>query len=218
MAGATGPYVFDGVDAKNQLKEDQYVALRDRTTGNILIPKMWCDVSTDNDRGWFLVFTAFPRIRSPYVTTSYGNIPTTSDTDMNKLSDDNIRTALKSGARQTRAQWWQTSVEFGSVWANGSLTNNSTQWNEFENPDDWNSSGSSSGKRFKRKRGTGSWTDWITSGSTSGCSGAVGGWSNYYEQSCTQSWFAGCEGGPAINHRCAGGIQDRAEKILIWAA
>ena len=94
MAGATGPYVFDGVDAKNQLKEDQYVALRDRTTGNILIPKMWCDVSTDNDRGWFLVFTAFPRIRSPYVTTSYGNIPTTSDEDMNKLSDDNIRTAL----------------------------------------------------------------------------------------------------------------------------
>ena len=217
MSTSGGPYVFDGVDAKDQLKEDQYVALRDRTTGKILIPKMWCDVSTDNDRGWFLVFTAFPRIRSPYVTSAYGNIPTVNDTDMNKLSDDGIRTVLKSGARQTRAQWYQTSVEFGSVWATGNLNDRSTQYNEFENPDNWNSGGSSSGQRFKRRLGGASWTDWITSAG-GGCSGAVGGWSNYYEQSCVQSWFAGCEGGPAINHRCAGGIQDRAEKILIWAA
>lgn len=217
MATSGGPYVFDGVDAKDQLGESQYVSLRNRNTGKILVSKMWCDVDTDNDRGWFLIFTAFPRIRSPYVTTAYGNTPTTSDTDMNKLSDADIRTVLKSGAKQTRSQWYQTSVEFGSVWADGSLTNNSTQWNEFEYPDNWNSSGNSSGQRFKRKRGTGGWTDWITSVNST-CSGAVGGWSNYYHQSCVQSWFAGCEGGPAINHRCAGGVQDRASKILIWGA
>jgi hypothetical protein len=217
MATSGGPYVFDGVDAKEQLGESQYVSLRDKTTGKILIPRMWCDVDTDNDRGWFLVFTAFPRIRSPYVTSAYGNIPTVNDTDMNKLSDDNIRTVLKSGAKQTRAQWYQTSAEYGSVWADGSLTNNSTQWNEFEYPDNWNSAGSSSGQRFKRKRGTGGWSGWYTSAG-GGCSGAVGGWSNYYNQSCVQSWFAGCEGGPAINHKCAGGVQDRANKILIWAA
>lgn len=217
MAAATGPYVTSGEDAKRQLAGDQYVSLRDGNTGRVLIPRVWCDVTTDADRGWFLVFTAFPRIRSPYVTSAYGNIPTVDDTDMNKLSDDDIRTVLKSGARQTRSQWWQTSVEFGSVWATGNLNDRSTQYNEFEYPDNWNSAGSSSGQRFKRRLGGSTWTDWITSAG-GGCSGAVGGWSNYYEQSCVQSWFAGCEGGPAINHRCAGGVQDRAEKILIWAA
>jgi len=186
----------------------------------------YCDITSDAEIGWHLVFTAFPRDTSPYnqsaVNTSNrvkdGTVPEPTDTSMKKFTDDDIRTVLNTGIKQTRTQWWQVSVEFGTTWADGSLTNNSTQWNEFESPDNWNSSTNSSGQRFKRKRGTGAWTDWITSGATSGCSGAVGGWSNYYEQSCVQSWFAGCEGGPAINHRCAGAVQDRAEKLLIWAA
>lgn len=186
----------------------------------------YCDITSDADIGWHLVFTAFPRIRSPYVAGTYSTsnktksyqVPTPSDTDMKKFDDADIRTFLNKGLKQTRTQWYHTSVEFGSVWADGSLTNNSTQWNEFEFPDNWSSTGSSSGQRFKRKRGTGGWSGWITSGATTGCSGAVGGWSNYYEQSCVQSWFAGCEGGPALNHRCAGGVQDRASKLIIWAA
>jgi hypothetical protein len=56
----------------------------------------------------------------------------------------------------------------------------------------------------------------ITS-TSGGCSGAVGGWSNYYEQSCIRSWFAGCEGGPALNHACANPA-DPANKLIIWAA
>lgn len=186
---------------------------------------VYCDITTDSDVGWHLVFVAHPRTRSPYVAQEYDTdnrsksfkVPLATDTDMTKIHDDDIRTLLNSGIKQTRTQWYHTSVEFGSVWADGSLTNNSTQWNEFETPDNWNSTSSSSGQRFKRKRGTGGWTDWITSAS-GGCSGAVGGWSNYYEQSCVQSWFAGCEGGPALNHRCAGNVQDRANKLVIWAA
>ena len=38
-----------------------------------------------------------------------------------------------------------------------------------------------------------------------GCSGAVGGWSNYYAASCVISWFAGCEGAPALPDRPAPG-------------
>ena len=186
----------------------------------------YCDITTDDNVGWHLVFTAFPRDTSPYnansVSTSNrekgGTVPLPTDTTMKKFSDDDIRTILNAGIKQTRTQWWHTSVEFGTVWADGSLTNNSTQWNEFEFPDYWKSNGNSSGYRFKRKRGTGDWTDWITSGATTGCSGPVGGWSNYYEQSCVQSWYAGCEGGPALNHRCAGAVQDRANQLVIWAA
>lgn len=187
---------------------------------------VYCDITSDSSVGWHLVFVAHPRIRSPYVAQEYDTtnrarnykVPLPTDPDMTKIHDNDIRTILNSGIKQTRTQWYHTSVEFGSVWADGSLTNNSTQWNEFENPSNWNSTGSSSGQRFKRKRGTGGWSGWITSGATTGCSGAVGGWSNYYEQSCVQSWFAGCEGGPALNHRCAGGVQDRANKLVIWAA
>lgn len=187
---------------------------------------VYCDITTDPDVGWHLVFTAFPRDSSPYVSSAVGTsnrdkdgtVPQPTDTAMKKVTDDDIRTILNNGLKQTRTQWWHVSVEFGTVWGDGSLTNNSTMWNEFEFPDNWNSTSASTGQRFKRKRGTGGWTGWITSGSTTGCSGPVGGWSNYYEQSCTQSWFAGCEGGPAFNHRCAGGIQDRAEQLHIWAA
>jgi len=186
----------------------------------------YCDITSDADVGWHLVFTAFPRIRSPYNQAAYNtsnrsksyNVPLPTDTDMKKFVDSDIHAILNNGLKQTRTQWWHTSIEFGSVWGDGSLTNNSTMYNEFENPSSWNSSSSSSGQRFKRRRATQSWSGWITSGATTGCSSAVGGWSNYYEQSCVQSWFAGCEGGPAFNHRCAGSVQDRAEKLLIWAA
>ena len=217
MGAAGGPFITSGVEAKRQLPNSRNVVLREKDTGRPLTPPMYCDVTTDSETAWFLVFTAFPRIRSPYVAEAYGGTPTPEDTDMNKFSDDVIRTVLNNGIKQTRSQWWQTSVEFGSVWATGNLNDRSTQYNEFEFPSNWNSTGASSGQRFKRRWGGAGWTDWITSAS-GGCSGAVGGWSNYYNQSCVQSWFAGCEGGPAINHRCAGGIQDRAEKILIWAA
>lgn len=191
--------------------------------------KVYCDITTDADYGWHLVFMSFPRSTSPYVAeavntsnrTTSGAVPLPTDTGQTKVTDDDIRTILNNGIKQTRTQWWHTSVEFGTVWATGVIsgTDRSAQYNEFEFPDNWNSTSGSSGQRFKRKWGPdGTWTGWITSGSTTGCSGAVGGWSNYYEQSCTQSWFAGCEGGPAINHRCAGSVQDRAEELRIWAA
>lgn len=187
----------------------------------------YCDITSDPEIGWHLVFNAFPRDTSPYVAgtvntsnrSKNGNVPLPTDTVQTKFDDSDIQTILNTGIKQTRTQWWHTSVEFGSVWATGSLTDRSTQYNEFEFPENWNSTSASAGQRFKRRWGnTSTWTGWYTSGSTTGCSGAVGGWSNYYEQSCTQSWFAGCEGGPAINHRCAGAVQDRASQLMIWAA
>lgn len=187
---------------------------------------VYCDITSDPDVGWHLVFNAFPRDTSPYVAeavgtsnrTKNGTVPLPTDTAQTKVDDSDIQTILNTGIKQTRTQWWHTSVEFGTVWATGSLTDRSTQYNEFEFPSNWNSTSASSGQRFKRRWGnTSTWTGWMTS-TSGGCSGAVGGWSNYYEQSCTQSWFAGCEGGPAINHRCAGGIQDRASQLMIWAA
>lgn len=187
---------------------------------------VYCDVTTDANIGWHLMFTAFPRDSSPYVNNAVstsnrdrsGTVPLPTDTTMKKTSDDDIRLVLNTGNKQTRTQWWQTSVEFGTVWATGSLNDTSTMYNEFDNPNAWNSSLASPGETFRRKRGAETvWSSTMTSAS-GGCSGAVGGWSNYYEQSCVQSWFAECEGGPAINHRCAGAIQDRAEKLLIWAA
>jgi hypothetical protein len=213
----TGPLVYDYLDAKKNLRQSGYVFLRDRSSNVPMAGDLvWADVDTDPDGAWFLVFTAFPRVTSPYVAGVVGTTPLPTDASMNKLDDSRIQTILNNGAKTTRTQWYQTSVEFGSVWATGNLNDRSTQYNEFEFPSNWNSTSASAGQRFKRRWGGGSWTDWITSAS-GGCSGAVGGWSNYYEQSCVQSWFAGCEGGPAINHRCAGGIQDRAEKLLIWA-
>jgi len=191
--------------------------------------KVYCDITTDADYGWHLVFMAFPRVTSPYVSgaantsnrTTSGAVPLPTDTSQTKVTDDDIRTILNNGIKQTRTQWWHSSVEFpGTVWATGVIsgTNRSAQYNEFEFPDNWQSGDRSAGQRFKRKWGpTGTWTGWITSAS-GGCSAAVGGWSNYYEQSCVQSWYAGCEGGPAINHKCAGSVQDRAEELRIWAA
>ena len=212
-----GPQVYDYLDAKKNLRQDGYVFLRDRSSSSQIAGDLvWADVTSDDTGAWFLVFTAFPRDTSPYVAGASGTTPLPTDTTMNKLADSRIQTILNNGAKTTRTQWYQTSIEFGSVWATGNLNDRSTQYNEFEYPENWNSTGSSSGQRYKRRWGGGSWTDWITSAS-GGCSGAVGGWSNYYEQSCVQSWFAGCEGGPAINHRCAGGVSDRAEKLLIWA-
>lgn len=212
-----GPQVYDYLDAKKNLRQDGYVFLRDRSSSNQIAGDLvWADVTSDDTGAWFLVFTAFPRDTSPYVASASGTTPLPTDTTMNKLADSRIQTILNNGAKITRTQWYQTSVEFGSVWATGNLNDRSTQYNEFEFPSNWNSTSTSAGQRFKRRWGGSTWTDWITSAS-GGCSGAVGGWSNYYNQSCVQSWFAGCEGGPAINHRCAGGIQDRAEKLLIWA-
>lgn len=188
---------------------------------------VYCDITSDPNVGWHLVFNAFPRAESPYVATAVrssnrvpnGTVPLPTDTSQSKVTDTDIQTILSTGIKQTRTQWWHTSVEFGTVWGDGSLTNQSTLFNEFDNPAAWNSTAGSSGATFRRKTAAdASWSSTITSGSTSGCSGAVGGWSNWYEQSCVRSWFAGCEGGPAYNHRCAGAIEDRANQLAIWAA
>lgn len=186
---------------------------------------VFCDITSDTSIGWHLVFTAFPRIRSPYVPGLYntsnrsrnGSVPLTSDTDMKKIADADIRTLLNNGIKQTRTQWFHTSLNSLTVWADGSLTNDSTMYNEFDNPNAWSSDSSSAGATFRRRmHSEASFSSTITAAS-GGCSGAAGGWSNYYEQSCIRSWFAGCEGGPALNHACANPA-DPAEKLYVWAA
>jgi hypothetical protein len=189
--------------------------------------RVFCDITSDPQRGWHLVFNVFPRAESPYIAEEVrssnrertGTVPSPTDTNQSKVSDADIRTILNNGIKQTRTQWWHTSVEFGTVWGDGSLTNQSTLFNEFDDPNVWNSTGASPGATFRRRTAAdANFSGTITSGSTTGCSSAVGGWSNWYEQSCVRSWFAGCEGGPAYNHRCAGAIQDRANQLRIWAA
>jgi hypothetical protein len=219
MAIHYSPIIYDSLSANASLKQNTFTVIRDRNTGQPLISeRVWVDVETDPSGAWFCIFIAHPRDTSPYNANRVGSTaPHPDDAVMNKLSDSDIRAILNNGFKETRTQWFHTSVEFGTVWADGSLTNNSTQYNLFENPSNWSSTSASAGQRFKRKRGIEvNYSDWITS-AASGCSGAVGGWSNYYNQSCVQSWFAGCEGGPALNHRCAGGVQDRANKLIIWA-
>jgi hypothetical protein len=217
MGAHSGPFVYDGPTAKNVLPSNQYIALRSGINGSVSVPKVWADVTSDSTTAWFLVFMAYPRTTTPYVDTAVGSdSPNPNDSTMTKLSDTAIQTILNQGAKTTRTQWFHTSEADGSVWADGSLSNSSTMFNILENPSSWNSTTSSSGQRFKRRQGpTGSYTDWITSAG-GGCSGAVGGWSNYYEQSCTVSWFAGCEGAPAYYHCCACPV-DRASKLIIWA-
>ena len=212
-----GPAVFDSISAINNVKQNSYTILRDKATGNPIVDEpVWCDVTTDTSGAWFCVFVAHPRVTSPYNAARVGSTPPNpDDATMNKLSDDNIRGILNYGFKETRTQWWHTSEANGAVWADGSLAT-STLWNLFEFPSNWNSTAASTGQRFKRKQSAGAaYSDWITA-TGGGCSGAVGGWSNYYEQSCIISWFAGCEGAPAYNHCCACPV-DRASKLVIWA-
>lgn len=188
---------------------------------------VYCDLESDANVGWHLVFMAFPRIRAPYDANAYdtnnrirnGKVPLTTDEDMTKISDTDIRSILNNGIKQTRTQWFHTSVEFvGTVWADGALNNQSTLYNEFDNPSNWSSNSTSAGQTFRRRRAIDAAFSTTITATSGGCSSAVGGWSNWYEQSCVRSWFAGCEGGPAYNHKCAVGIQDRANKLIVWAA
>lgn len=222
MGAAGGPFVTSGVEAKKQLASSRNVLLRNKDTGRP-IAELYCDVSdTDSSgKGWFLVEKAFPRVSSVYQTGAVGsNPPSPDDSSMSKVTDDIIKAVLNNGDKETRTQWFHTSEAYGSVWADGSLTNSSTMYNLFEYPSNWSSNSNSSGQRFKRKQGPGTSYggegDWITSAG-SGCSGAVGGWSNYYAASCVISWFAGCEGAPAYNHCCACPV-DRAQQLIIWAS
>lgn len=213
----TGPVVYDYLDAKKNLRNSGYVFLRDKSSpfsraGFVV----WADVTSDETGAWFLVENAFPRVSSVYQAGAVGDIPRPGDGSMTKLHDDSIRTILANGNKETRTQWFHTSEASGTVWADGSLNNSSTMYNQFEDPGLWSSTSSSSGARFKRRQGPGStYSDWITSAGN-GCSGAVGGWSNYYNASCIISWFAGCEGAPAYNHCCACPV-DRAQQLIIWA-
>jgi hypothetical protein len=213
-----GPKIYDSESALRNLRQDSYTYLYDKTTGNKLInEKVWVDVSNDFTGAWFCVFVAHPRVTSPYNSSRVGSTPPhPNDSSMNKLSDTDIQKIMNYGFKETRTQWFHTSEADGTVWANGDMFNDSTMYNFFEFPSNWNSESSSAGQRFKRKRGVETtYSDWITSAS-GGCSGAVGGWSNYYEQSCIISWFAGCEGAPAYYHCCACPV-DRASKLIIWA-
>lgn len=221
MGAAAGPRVWNGQSAKAQLKSNGYVAVRSAENGPVVVPRIYADVTSDSTKGWFLVEMAFPRVASVYNANAVGSdVPKPTDTSMSKVSDDTIRTLLNLGDKETRTQWFHTSEANGSVWADGSLNNSSTMYNLFEFPDNWSSTSSSSGQRFKRRQGPSSTYggdgDWITSAGN-GCSGAVGGWSNYYNASCIISWFAGCEGAPAYNHCCACPV-DRAQQLIIWAA
>lgn len=217
MGAHSGPIVYDGVSAKTNLRSNQYVAVRSGINGQVTVPRVWADVTSDATTGWFLTFMAYPRVTTPYNASAVGSdSPNPNDSSMTKLSDTAIQTLLNQGAKTTRTQWFHTSEADGvTVWADGSLNNSSTMYNILENPSQWNSTSASAGQRFKMRQGpSGNFTDWITSAG-GGCSGAVGGWSNYYEQSCVVSWFAGCEGAPAYNHCCACPV-DRASKLIIW--
>ena len=221
MGASAGPRVWNGQSAKAQLRTSRHIAIRSAENGPVVVRKVYADITSDPEKAWFLVIMAFPRVTSVYNSAAVGtDAPSPTDTSMSKVTDTTIRTILNLGNKETRTQWFHTSEADGSVWADGSLNNSSTMYNLFEYPDNWSSDNSSSGQRFKRKQGPGSSYggdgDWITSAGT-GCSGAVGGWSNYYQASCIISWFAGCEGAPAYNHCCACPV-DRAQKLIVWAA
>jgi len=217
MGASGGPIVYDGVSAKAQLKSSGYVAVRDGINGSVTVPSVYADVTTDANTGWFLVFVAYPRVTSPYITSAVSSPPSPSTESQAKLADSDIQKILNLGSKQTRTQWWHTSEAYGSVWADGSLNNDSTMYNLFENPSNWNTVDRSGGQRFKRRNGpNSSYGDWITAAGD-GCDGPVGGWSNYQQSSCTISWFAGCEGAPAYYHCCACPV-DRASQLFVWAA
>lgn len=216
MGAAGGPLVYDSASAKRNIRTNGNVGVRSSISGKVDIPSIYVDVTSDADEAWFLVEMAFPRVTSVYNQSAVGTTPNPNDTSMTKVADTVIQSIMNRGSKQTRTQWFHTSEANGTVWADGSLNNNSTMYNLFENPSNWNSTNNSSGQRFKRRQGPGSaYGDWITSASST-CSGAVGGWSNYYHQSCVVSWFAGCEGAPAYNHCCACPV-DRASQLIIWA-
>lgn len=186
---------------------------------------VFCDVTTDSQYGWHLALSVFPRDEVPYVAgavrtnnkTYNGVVPMITDTLFKKITDSDIHAIMNAGIKQTRTQWWHTSLNSGSVWADGSLTNDSTMYNEFMNPSAWASNTTSPGGVFRRRLATtNTWTDWMTAFSGT-CSEAAGGWSNWYEQSCVRSWRAGCEGGPALFHAC-NNPPDRANKLLVWVA
>lgn len=221
MGAAAGPRVWNGQSAKAQLRTSRHVAIRSAENGPVVVRKVYADVTSDAEKAWFLVIMGFPRVTGIYNTGAIGSdAPSPTDSTTTKVTDSDIKTILNLGNKETRTQWFHTSEAYGSVWADGSLENSSTMYNLFEYPNNWSSDSSSAGQRFKRRQGPGTSyggdSDWITSAGN-GCSGPVGGWSNYYEASCIISWFAGCEGAPAYNHCCACPV-DRAEKLIVWAA
>lgn len=221
MGAAAGPRVWNGQSAKAQLRTSRHVAIRSAENGPVVVRKVYADVTSDAEKAWFLVVMGFPRVTGIYNTGAIGSdAPSPTDSTTTKVTDSDIKTILNLGNKETRTQWFHTSEAYGSVWADGSLENSSTMYNLFEYPNNWSSDSSSAGQRFKRRQGPGTSYggdgDWITSAGN-GCSGPVGGWSNYYEASCIISWFAGCEGAPAYNHCCACPV-DRAEKLIVWAA
>lgn len=221
MGAAAGPRVWNGQSAKAQLRTSRHVAIRSAENGPVVVRKVYADVTSDAEKAWFLVIMGFPRVTGIYNTGAIGSdAPSPTDSTTTKVTDSDIKTILNLGNKETRTQWFHTSEAYGSVWADGSLENSSTMYNLFEYPNNWSSDSSSAGQRFKRRQGPGTSYggdgDWITSAGN-GCSGPVGGWSNYYEASCIISWFAGCEGAPAYNHCCACPV-DRAEKLIVWAA
>jgi hypothetical protein len=221
MGAAAGPRVWNGQSAKAQLRTSRHIAIRSAENGPVVVRKVYADVTSDTEKAWFLVIMGFPRVTGVYNTSAIGSdAPSPTDTVTTKVTDSSIRTILNLGNKETRTQWFHTSEANGSVFADGSLNNTSTMYNLFEFPNNWGSDSSSPSQRFKRRQGPGTSYggdgDWIIS-AANGCSGAVGGWSNYYEASCIISWFAGCEGAPAYNHCCACPV-DRAQQLIVWAA
>lgn len=185
-------------------------------TGSASPLQIYCDMETDNG-GWMCAHVCYPRQGNGvcYVTGAVGGIPTPFSVETNKIEDSVIQNMLNDGEKISRTIWIHVSTNETSVFADGNLLNRGSLWNEFEFPFNWNSISASSGQRFRVKQGSnGTFGQFITA-AAGGCSGAAGGWSNIQVQQCTQSWFAGCEGGPAINHACANPA-NRAQKLIVW--